>query len=85
MIALNRTLYERARDRMTSSAVAMSQDDWKRHHNLVEVAFHHYGLTAKPCRFRILDSSVPMVQPTDAQQCCIGENSIRLDATLPSA
>jgi len=36
MIALNRTLYERARDiggyRMTSSAVAMSQDDWKRHY-----------------------------------------------------
>ena len=35
-IALNRTLYERARDmggyRMTSSAVAMSQDDWKRHY-----------------------------------------------------
>ena len=35
MIALNRTLYERARDmggyRMTSSAVVMSQDDWKRH------------------------------------------------------
>jgi hypothetical protein len=34
MIALNRTLYERARDmdgyRMTSSAVEMSQDDWKR-------------------------------------------------------
>jgi FAD/FMN-containing dehydrogenase len=34
---LNRTLYERARDmggyRMTSSAVEMSQDDWK----------HHYG------------------------------------------
>jgi cytokinin dehydrogenase len=37
MIALNRKLYERARDmggyRMTSSAVEMSQDDWK----------HHYG------------------------------------------
>ena len=36
MIALNRTLYERARDvggyRMTSSAVEMSQDDWKRHY-----------------------------------------------------
>jgi cytokinin dehydrogenase len=36
MIALNRTLYERARDiggyRMTSSAVAMSQDDWRRHY-----------------------------------------------------
>ena len=36
MIALNRTLYERAREmggyRMTSSAVAMSQDDWKRHY-----------------------------------------------------
>jgi cytokinin dehydrogenase len=36
MIALNRTLYGRARDlggyRMTSSAVAMSQDDWKRHY-----------------------------------------------------
>jgi hypothetical protein len=36
MIALNRTLYERARDmggyRMTSSAVPMSQDDWKRHY-----------------------------------------------------
>jgi FAD/FMN-containing dehydrogenase len=36
MIALNRALYERARDiggyRMTSSAVAMSQDDWKRHY-----------------------------------------------------
>ena len=36
MIALNRTLYERARDiggyRMTSSAIAMSQDDWKRHY-----------------------------------------------------
>ena len=35
-ISLNRTLYERARDiggyRMTSSAVAMSQDDWKRHY-----------------------------------------------------
>jgi len=39
MIALNRTLYERARDiggyRMTSSAVAMSQDDWKRHYGPV--------------------------------------------------
>ena len=37
MITLNRTLYERARAmggyRMTSSAVEMSQDDWK----------HHYG------------------------------------------
>jgi FAD/FMN-containing dehydrogenase len=37
MIALNRTLYDRARDmggyRMTSSAVPMSQDEWK----------HHYG------------------------------------------
>jgi cytokinin dehydrogenase len=36
MIALNRTLYERARDiggyRMTSSAVEMSHDDWKRHY-----------------------------------------------------
>jgi cytokinin dehydrogenase len=36
MIMLNRTLYERARDmggyRMTSSAVEMSQDDWKRHY-----------------------------------------------------
>jgi cytokinin dehydrogenase len=36
MIALNRTLYERVRDmggyRMTSSAVAMSQEDWKRHY-----------------------------------------------------
>jgi cytokinin dehydrogenase len=36
MITLNRTLYERARDmggyRMTSSAVEMSQDDWKRHY-----------------------------------------------------
>ena len=36
MIALNRTLYERARHmgghRMTSSAVPMSQDDWKRHY-----------------------------------------------------
>jgi cytokinin dehydrogenase len=36
IIALNRTLYERARDmggyRMTSSAVPMSQDDWKRHY-----------------------------------------------------
>jgi cytokinin dehydrogenase len=36
MIALNRALYERARDmggyRMTSSAVEMSQDDWKRHY-----------------------------------------------------
>jgi FAD/FMN-containing dehydrogenase len=36
MIGLNRTLYERARDmggyRMTSSAVAMSQEDWKRHY-----------------------------------------------------
>ena len=36
MIALNRTLYERARDlggyRLTSSAVPMSQDDWKRHY-----------------------------------------------------
>jgi FAD/FMN-containing dehydrogenase len=35
-IALNRALYERARDmggyRMTSSAIAMSQDDWKRHY-----------------------------------------------------
>ena len=39
MIALNRMLYERARDmggyRMTSSAVAMSQDDWKRHYGPV--------------------------------------------------
>jgi cytokinin dehydrogenase len=39
MIALNRTLYERACDiggyRMTSSAVAMSQDDWKRHYGPV--------------------------------------------------
>ena len=36
MIALNRLLYERVRDmggyRMTSSAVTMSQDDWKRHY-----------------------------------------------------
>lgn len=36
MIALNRALYERARDmggyRLTSSAVPMSQDDWKRHY-----------------------------------------------------
>lgn len=36
MIALNRTLYERARDmggyRMTSSAVTMSQADWMRHY-----------------------------------------------------
>jgi len=36
MIALNRLLYERVRDmggyRMTSSAVPMSQDDWKRHY-----------------------------------------------------
>ena len=36
MIALNRTLYERARAmggyRMTSSAVAMSQADWKQHY-----------------------------------------------------
>jgi FAD/FMN-containing dehydrogenase len=39
MIALNRTLYERARDmgghRMTSSAVPMSQEDWKRHYGPV--------------------------------------------------
>jgi cytokinin dehydrogenase len=39
MITLNRTLYERARDmggyRMTSSAVEMSQDDWKRHYGPV--------------------------------------------------
>jgi len=39
MIALNRLLYERARDmggyRMTSSAVAMSQADWKRHYGSV--------------------------------------------------
>jgi hypothetical protein len=36
IIALNRKLYERAREmggyRMTSSAVAMSQDDWKKHY-----------------------------------------------------
>ena len=36
VIALNRLLYERVRDmggyRMTSSAVPMSQDDWKRHY-----------------------------------------------------
>jgi cytokinin dehydrogenase len=36
MIALNRTLYERARDmggyRLTSSAVPMSQADWKLHY-----------------------------------------------------
>ena len=39
MIALNRKLYERAREiggyRMTSSAVAMSQDDWKQHYGSV--------------------------------------------------
>jgi len=39
MIALNRTLYERARSmggyRMTSSAVAMSQNDWKQHYGSV--------------------------------------------------
>ena len=39
MIALNRTLYERARDmggfRMTSSAVPMTQADWTRHYGPV--------------------------------------------------
>jgi cytokinin dehydrogenase len=39
MIALNRALYERARGmggyRLTSSAVAMSQDDWKQHYGSV--------------------------------------------------
>lgn len=39
MIALNRTLYERARDmggfRMTSSAVPMTQADWARHYGSV--------------------------------------------------
>jgi cytokinin dehydrogenase len=39
MIALNRMLYERAREmggyRMTSSAVAMTQDDWKQHYGSV--------------------------------------------------
>ena len=39
MIALNRMLYERARGmggyRLTSSAVAMSQDDWKQHYGSV--------------------------------------------------
>ena len=39
MIALNRLLYERARSigghRLTSSAVAMSQDDWKQHYGSV--------------------------------------------------
>jgi FAD/FMN-containing dehydrogenase len=39
IIALNRKLYERAREiggyRMTSSAVSMSQDDWKQHYGSV--------------------------------------------------
>ena len=39
MLSLNRMLYERAREmggyRMTSSAVAMSQDDWKQHYGSV--------------------------------------------------
>jgi cytokinin dehydrogenase len=50
MIALNRTLYERARDmggfRMTSSAVPMTQADWIRHYgpvwSAVEVAKKKY-------------------------------------------
>jgi cytokinin dehydrogenase len=39
MTALNRMLYERAREmggyRMSPSAVAMSQDDWKQHYGSV--------------------------------------------------
>jgi len=50
MIALNRTLYERARDiggyRMTSSAVPMTQADWMRHYGpvwpMIETAKKNY-------------------------------------------
>jgi len=50
MIALNRTLYERARDiggyRMTSSAVPMTQADWVRHYGpvwpMIETAKKNY-------------------------------------------
>ena len=88
MIALNRTLYERARDmggfRMTSSAVPMTQADWMRHYGPVWPMRPGSEKEVRPEeRADAGTRDVSRLSFMSPAECCVSSLSQQVALTLP--